>query len=195
MTTRYSRQQQSGQQDGEFTPWTLQQIQKSQVNARMHQVEMASITEGRVTEGQRQLALQHHVNLHHGTCTCHIYQDLGLPCQHALACILYIQRNPQQYIPDDLSVNTWRQTYVTNVRPVIFTPLPQDPEIQAPLTRVPRGRPRKERYRRDARGQRGPRERDQVIGGGQVERQGNQQRCSTCQATGHNARTCRNPHM
>jgi len=34
--------------------------------------------------------------------------------------------------------------------------LPNDPGIQAPLTRIQRGRPRKERYRRDARGQRGP---------------------------------------
>ena len=74
-----------------------------------------------------------------------------------------------------------------NIRPIIFTPLPEDPEIEAPLTRVPRGRPRKERrYRRDARGQRGQRERDQV---GPNEGQGNQlQRCST-------SRTCRNPHM
>lgn len=40
------------------------------------------------------------------------------------------------YIPDDLS---WRQTYIVNMRPVIFTPMPGDLEIQAPLTRVPRG--------------------------------------------------------
>ena len=49
--------------DGEFTSWTLQQIQKSQINARIHQVERSSISEGRVTAGQRQLALQHCVNL------------------------------------------------------------------------------------------------------------------------------------
>jgi len=55
----------------------------------MHQVEMASISEGRVTSG-RQLGLRHFVNLHDGTCTCHIYQDLELPYQHALACILNI---------------------------------------------------------------------------------------------------------
>ena len=65
-----------------FSPWTLQQIQILHINARMHQVEMASISEGRVTEG-RQLGLRHFVNLPHGTCTFHIYQDLGLPYQHA----------------------------------------------------------------------------------------------------------------
>lgn len=172
MTTRYNRQQQAEKNDGEFTSWVLQQIQKSQLNARMHQVEMASISEGRVTEG-RQLSLQHSVDLQHKTCTCRVYQDLVLPCQHALACILHIQRIPQHYIPDDLSVNTWRQTYTSNMRPIIFTSMPNNlnPEI---------------RYRRDARGQRGPRDRTGPA---------NQQQCSTCQTTGHNARTCRNPHM
>ena len=78
MTTRYFRQQQSETHDEEFTPWTLQQIHKSQINARMHQVEMSSISEGRVTEGQCQLALQHCVNLHHGTCTCHLYSYIRI---------------------------------------------------------------------------------------------------------------------
>ena len=137
MTTRYNWQQQAEKYEGDFSPWTLQHIQKLQLNARMHQVEMSSISEGRVTEG-RQLPIQHCVDLHCGTCTCHTYQDLGLPCQHALACILHVQRIPQQYIPDDLSVNTWRQTYITNMRPIIFTPNSSNVEIQAPLTRVPR---------------------------------------------------------
>ena len=77
------------------------------------------------------------------------------------------------------------------MQPIIYAPplAPNEPEIQAPLTRSPRGRPRKERYRRDARGQRGPqRARDAQAGE-------SQQRCSTCQGVGHNARTCRNPHM
>ena len=116
-----------------------------------------------------------------------MYQDLGLPCQHVLACILYIQRTPQQYISDNLLANTWRQTYSINMRPIIFTPLLEDPEIEAPLTRVLRERPRKERYRHDSKGQRATRDRT-----GQVNQP---QQCSTCQRTGHNARTCRNPHM
>jgi hypothetical protein len=145
-----------------------------------------------VTEG-RQLGLRRFVDLHNRTCTCRIYQDLGLPCQHALACILDIQHNPQQYIPDELSVNTWCQTYANNMRPVIYAPplapLANEAEIQAPVTRIPRGCPRKERFRRDARGQRGP----QRARNAQQEEP--QQRCSTCQGVGHNARTCRNPHM
>ena len=165
-------------------------IHKLRINARIHRVEMASISEGRVIEG-RQFGLRHLVNLHTGTCTCRVYQDLGLLCQHALACILDIHHNPQQYISDELSVNTWRQTYANNMHPIIHIPglAPNEPEIQAPLTRIPRGRPRKERYRRDARGQRGL----QRARNAQVKEA--KQRCSTCQGIGHNARKCRNPHM
>ena len=72
------------------------------------------------------------------------------------------------------------------MRPVVYTLGTSNLEIEAPLTRVPRGRPRKERYRRDSRGQRAPQK---------MEGQVNQQKCSTCQRIGHNARTCRNPHM
>lgn len=136
--------------EGAFTPGTIQQVHEIQIQARTHRVEMASLTEGRVIEG-RQLRLQHSINLHQGTCTCHVYQDIGIPCQHALACILYIHRNVYEYIPDDLSINTWRATYSTNMHPVVWQGIiPQmgnpEAEIQAPLTCIPRGRPRKERY-------------------------------------------------
>ena len=50
------------------TPFVIQELQKHQQPARMHQVEMGSVTEGRVTEG-RQLRIQHLVNLHSRTCT------------------------------------------------------------------------------------------------------------------------------
>ena len=61
--------------------------------------------------------------------------------------------------------------------------------IEVPIIRVPKGRPRKERHRRDARGQRAP-PKNRIEGP-----VNQQQRCSTCQGIGHNARTCRNPYM
>ena len=70
--------------------------------ARMHQVEIGSSTEGWVTEG-RQLKVQHFVNLHYRTWTCRVYQEMGIPCEHALACILQLGQSPQQYLPEDLS--------------------------------------------------------------------------------------------
>ena len=44
------------------------QLQKYQMSAHMHQVEMTSSTEGQVIEG-KQLKVQHYVNLHYQTCT------------------------------------------------------------------------------------------------------------------------------
>ena len=76
-----------------------------------------------------------------------------------------------------------------NLHPVVFTlndldeSLSELPEIQAPLTRVPRGRPRKERFHQGTRAR--------------PTGQQNQypQTCSTCHQPGHNARTCKVPHI
>src|SRR5437667_9827743 len=37
------------------------------------------------------------VNLVDCTCTCHAFQALGIPCAHALACIIYRKEEPQMY--------------------------------------------------------------------------------------------------
>ena len=55
---------------------------------QLHQVEMAPVTEERVTEG-RQLGLAHFVDLH-----------MYMPCAPRYSCILHIY---QEYILDDLS--------------------------------------------------------------------------------------------
>src|SRR5947199_10850597 len=38
------------------------------------------------------------VNLVDRTCTCHAFQALGIPCAHALACIIYRKEDPQMYV-------------------------------------------------------------------------------------------------
>ena len=204
MTTRYQRQQDAQKYTYAFTSIAIKELQKHQMSARMHQVEMASSIEGRVIEG-RQLKVQHYVNLHYRTCTCRVYQEMGIPCEHALACILQLGQSPQQYLPEDLSTEVWQSTYSDNLHPVIYPLRTNDNtkvdktevdktevdktevDIQAPLTRVPRGRPRKERVRR---GTRGP-----YPAPNNIQQTNPQQRCSTCQQPGHKARTCRVPHF
>ena len=68
------------------------------------------------------------------------------------------RRNLNDYILDVLSVKTWKKTYSSNF-PLIdisnLEPLPLS-ECHPPLTRVPRGRLKKERFRKeDIRGPRG----------------------------------------
>ena len=188
MTTRYDRQHQISKHKPAFTEFAIKELNNRQPDARLHRIELGSVSEGRVTEG-RQLRIQHFVDLLRGTCTCRIYQELGIPCEHALGCILQLGQNPQHYLPMDLSTETWKNTYSDNLHPVVFTlkdePASELPEIQAPLTRVPRGRPRKERIRKGAKGTKGT---------PAIQSNQHPQTCSTCHQPGHNARTCKVPH-
>lgn len=52
------------EKDTKVTEFTLKELQKYQPPARIHRVELGSVTQGRVTEG-RQLRIQHSVDLHH----------------------------------------------------------------------------------------------------------------------------------
>ena len=105
MTTRYDRQHQISKHKPAFTEFALKELNNRQLDARLHRVELGSVTEGRVTEG-RQLRIQHSVDLFRGTCTCRLHQELGIPCEHALGCILQLGHNPQQYLPMDLATET-----------------------------------------------------------------------------------------
>lgn len=96
------------------------------------------------------------------------------------------------FLKDYQLLPTWRNTYRDNLHPIIYphreaieSPVAN---IHAPLTRVPRGRPRKERVRRDGRAC--------IMNSYQPPSASNgQQQCSTCQQLGHKARTCRVPHL
>ena len=138
MTTRYDRQKQANKHSSAFTEFALKELQQRQPPAWLHRVELGSVTEGRVIEG-RQLRTQHFVDLHHKTCTYRVYQELGIPCEHALGCILQFGHSPQQYLPNELATETWKNAYTDNLRPVIFdineSTSTSRPTIQAPFTR------------------------------------------------------------
>jgi len=177
-----------------FTPYCLQELREVGLKARQHKVHGALAIEARVIEAMALGDMVHIVNLQRQWCTCRKYQENYIPCSHGLALILHLQYPPQLFLPSMLSTETWRQTYITNFRPVLPPPLPalavhhENPNNQPgdvclpPQTRIPRGRPKKQRLKRGE-------------GRHNVEGVGNLQKCSTCGSVGHNARTCKRPHV
>jgi len=117
-----------------------------------------------------------------------------IPCTHAFALILRLNYLfPLVFRPQFYSVQTWHNTYSSNFRPIVFTPHVQyvpppglhtesEKELacNAPRTHIPRGRPKKERYRRGEGRQHAPRAQEHL--------------CSPYGQPGHNSRTCRTPH-
>jgi hypothetical protein len=104
-------------------------------------------------------------------------------------------RTLETFLPASLSTATWAATYATNLPAVDIVGLvPTDEECNPPVTRVPRGRPKKERIRtEDARAPRGLTRQDMRADA--PSREHLVHRCGTCGEPGHNAQTCRRPHQ
>jgi zinc finger SWIM domain-containing protein 3 len=97
------------------------------------------------------------VDLETKECLCKEFQENGIPCGHAITVIF--ARPGRDLVPfmlEILSVATWKRTYSDNFPLIDISELQVSLECHPPLTRVPRGRPKKERYRKeDIRGPRG----------------------------------------
>jgi len=122
------------------------------------------------------------------SCTCTRYQENEVPCSHAYAFLLHLDKTPIDYFPSTLCISTWRQTYLENWKPVNLENL-ADSAISPPTTRRLPARPKKKRAQRGERGlaalQYARRMHEDVV----VEDR--RQRCRNCgNLGGHNARTC-----
>jgi len=113
-----------------------------------------------------------------------------------MACIFALRQSLEAYLPPILSVAVWTATYVEAMPAVDVSNLrPVGMECNPPHTRVPCGRPRKERIRvEDTRAPRGLHQKDMGEDGGVLGQNAVLHRCSTCHEVGHNASTCRRPH-
>jgi len=135
---------------------------------------MHSLIEGCIRETNETTYLVH---LENRTCGCHSFQDQDSPCSHAIAAIYATHQAPIDFMPIYLRRATYIEMYEQNLPPISLA----DMDIQdgnqstAPLTRIQKGRPRKQRVR-----------------AGEV---GIPPVCGTCGEAGHNARSCRRPHM
>ena len=154
---------------------------------------MSSPFEGRVTQNDGAV---HIVNLQARICTCCRYQANDIPCSHAMACIFQQGLTLDSFLPSVLSTATWAESFAAALPPVSIanlSPAAED-DCNPPITRVPRGRPKKERIRtEEGRGSRGLKEGD--MGAAVASSQLLTHRCGTCGESGHNATTCKRPHQ
>ena len=165
------------------TPFVDARIEEGRELARSNRVQISSPTTGRVVQPDGTI---HLVDTAAGTCSCRRYQCNGIPCGHAMTLIFAGGGQLAPFLPVTMSAAQWAAAYVVPLTPIDISELEvnaQDP-CDPPITRVPRGRPRKERIRRED--CRRPRRRDPLVV---------RSRCGTCGEAGHNARRCRQPHQ
>ena len=111
-----------------------------------------------------------------GSCSCRKYDDFNAPCSHAIACILYLGRDPFHYFSRRYKWDISLRTYKDLIQPVIIQELQVLPgdSIRPPVKKAKRGRPKVTRIRANY---------------------GSEKRiykCSVCLQSGHNRRICPN---
>ncbi|XP_077230123.1 uncharacterized protein LOC143863321 [Tasmannia lanceolata] len=119
------------------------------------------------------------VDLEKKTCTCRLFQTMGMPCSHAIAAMGLDQRDPYSYCGEWYHADTYRRTYDGAIYPTLDRS--QWPECTHPLplvlppkSRRQPGRPKKVRTERGM-------------------QRGVHHKCGTCGQLGHNKRSCKNP--
>lgn len=101
---------------------------------------MASRTLREVTQANDRVYI---VNLTDRICDCGHFQENGIPCGHAFTYIYALNHSPRDYVSHHFSVQTWRNTYLTNLQPVAIENLPVSDACQPPSLRRIQGIPPK----------------------------------------------------
>lgn len=129
------------------------------------------------------------VNLRQKKCSCRLWQIRGIPCVHAIACIIKDNQEVVDYVATCYSRERMVKLYENVLYPVNgMENWPRSTEVtfdmQPPRTKRQRGRPRKNRTE-------APTVRVHA-NGAEVLRRHIDIRCGRCGQTGHNRRTCQN---
>ncbi|GJX55177.1 hypothetical protein Tco_0285074, partial [Tanacetum coccineum] len=112
-----------------------------------------------------------------------LWQLSGVPCIHAVAGYMHLNRDPDEGAHFSYSQEVWARTYQYFIRLVPGTNLWKKTNNQPPLPPIVRkmpGRPRKKRVK------------EAGENNSQVTRLGKQIRCSNYQGVGHNKASCEN---
>ncbi|XP_033129421.1 uncharacterized protein LOC103846091 [Brassica rapa] len=125
------------------------------------------------------------VNLAVGSCSCREYDEIGIPCLHALAAASKVGFPSDAMVAPAYRVPTWRQGFAGKNYPVPSVGGSQvgsstTAELLPPAVRRPSGRPRKVRIK----------SRGEFKKSGQLS---SNRRCARCGQTGHNRTSCCNP--
>ena len=130
------------------------------------------------------------VNLTNKTCHCGSWTLIGIPCKHAMACIVLRKLDANGFVHEAYHIETYAKTYGPKFHGMpghkmwptttLAKPLPP------PFRKMP-GRPNKRKRKKEA---------DEGKGGKKptcAVREFKQRRCGNCGNVGHNKKRCKNP--
>ncbi|CAN1789043.1 hypothetical protein LINPERHAP1_LOCUS18310 [Linum perenne] len=130
------------------------------------------------------------VLLDEGKCSCRSWELTGIPCSHAITCIISEGKDPERYISEWYTVRSYWRIYDNVLMPMdghaSWAPSQYGP-VLPPLVRKMPGRPkRKRRYTNEVLLARDKKDHNKMSKVGRI------MTCTSCHKEGHNKRTCAN---
>ncbi|XP_021742994.1 uncharacterized protein LOC110709089 [Chenopodium quinoa] len=127
---------------------------------------------------------QLNVDLVARTCSCRKWNMVGIPCCHAIACIYFVNQEPEVFVDECYKVETYKKAYSGCIPPCEGERYwPRCPcNLDPPPIKIGPGRPRKNRIKHPLENPKKP---------GSLSRAGVEMTCSICKKKGHNKRGCK----
>ncbi|KAF3542620.1 hypothetical protein DY000_02003753 [Brassica cretica] len=176
MQSIYTRQVQSRDWVTTLTPTNEEKLQKEMALAQTLQVSPPEGSLFQVNGGDSSINI---VDIDQCDCDCKIWRLTGLPCSHAVAVIMCIEKSPYEYCSRYLTVESHRLMYAESIHPVPNMDRMMMEEaveglvaVTPPPTRRTPGRPKMKRVE-------------------PLDMIKRQLQCSKCKGLGHNKKTCK----
>ncbi|CAF1703593.1 unnamed protein product [Brassica napus] len=176
MQSIYTRQVQSRDWVTTLTPSNEEKLQKEMALAHTLQVSPPEGSLFQVNGGDSSINI---VDIDQCDCDCKIWRLTGLPCSHAVAVIMCIEKSPYEYCSRYLTVESHRLMYAESIHPVPNMDRMMMEEaveglvaVTPPPTRRTPGRPKMKRVE-------------------PLDMIKRQLQCSKCKGLGHNKKTCK----
>ncbi|CAN7117117.1 unnamed protein product [Brassica rapa subsp. narinosa] len=176
MQSIYTRQVQSRDWVTTLTPSNEEKLQKEMGLAHTLQVSPPEGSLFQVNGGDASINI---VDIDQCDCDCKIWRLTGLPCSHAVAVIMCIEKSPYEYCSRYLTVESHRLMYAESIHPVPNMDRMMMEEaveglvaVTPPPTRRTPGRPKMKRVE-------------------PLDMIKRQLQCSKCKGLGHNKKTCK----
>ncbi|CAH8343587.1 unnamed protein product [Eruca vesicaria subsp. sativa] len=175
MQSIYTRQVQSRDWVTTLTPSNEEKLQKEIGLAQTLQVSPPEGSLFQVNGGDS----SNIVDIDQCDCDCKLWRLTGLPCSHAVAVIMCIEKSPYEYCSRYLTVESHRLMYAESIQPVpnmdrmmLEEPVEGLVAVTPPPTRRTPGRPKMKRVE-------------------PLDMIKRQLQCSKCKGLGHNKKTCK----
>ncbi|KAI8554265.1 hypothetical protein RHMOL_Rhmol05G0084700 [Rhododendron molle] len=167
---------------GRLCPNISKSVERKKENARTLNVIYSGVALFEVTSVDKTFV----VDIREHTCTRRRWDLFGIPCSHGCAAIIAHKAQPEDYVNEAYTTDTFVRTYNHRIKPIPDKSLwPQtecDP-IMPPPSRVPIGRPKKDRRKGE----------DEPNNLFKTRKHSTTTMCRQCGQFGHNVRTCKTP--